>query len=91
MAERITMNVSMSSEHKSFIKAQVSTGQFRNDSEVVRAGLRLLEEQARHRKLEELLLDGLNTGKAVETDQEYWSGLRSRISSRITQDDRDSA
>ena len=85
------MNVSMSSEHKSFIKAQVSTGRFRNDSEVVRAGLRLLEEQARHRKLEELLLDGLNSGKAVETDQEYWPGLRSRVSSRVTQDDRDSA
>ena len=85
------MNVSMSSEHKSFIKAQVSTGRFRNDSEVVRAGLRLLEEQARHRKLEELLLDGLNSGKAVETDTEYWSDLRNRVSSRATQGDRDSA
>ncbi len=91
MAERKTMNVSMSPEHKSFIKAQVSTGRFRNDSEVVRAGLRLLEEQARHRKLEELLLDGLNSGRAVETDKGYWSDLRNRVSNRAAQGDRDSA
>ena len=91
MADRKTMNVSMSTEHRTFVKAQVSTGRFRNDSEVVRAGLRLLEEQARHRQLEELLLDGLNSGDAVEMDKGYWSNLRDRVSGRVAQSDRDNA
>jgi len=91
MADRKTMNVSMSPEHKAFVKAQVSTGRFRNDSEVVRAGLRLLEEQARHRQLEELLLDGLSSGDAVEMDKRYWSGLRDRVSDRVARSNRDSA
>jgi len=91
MADRKTMNVSMSPEHRTFVKAQVSTGRFRNASEVVRAGLRLLEEQARHRQLEELLLDGLNSGDAVEMDKGYWSDLRDRVSGRVAQGDRDTA
>ena len=44
MAERISMNVSLSRELAAFVKARVISGRYQSDSEVVRQGLRLLEE-----------------------------------------------
>ncbi len=39
------LNVSLGSHFEEFVEAQVKNGRFRNASEVVRAGLRLLEDQ----------------------------------------------
>jgi antitoxin ParD1/3/4 len=39
------LNVSLGSRFEEFVEAQVKNGRFRNASEVVRAGLRLLEDQ----------------------------------------------
>ena len=49
-------SVALSSHFESFVKQQVSTGRFNNVSEVVRAGLRLLEdqEQLKSLKMQEL-------------------------------------
>lgn len=83
MADRTTMNVSMSPEHKAFVRGQVASGRFRNDSEVVREGLRLLEEKDRQRRLEELLLEGLASGEPIEATDDHWADLRARVSRRI--------
>ena len=40
-----TRNVSLTAELNAFIRAQVASGQYQNASEVVRAGLRLLQRQ----------------------------------------------
>ena len=40
-----TRKVSLAAELNAFIRAQVSSGQYQNASEVVRAGLRLLQRQ----------------------------------------------
>lgn len=50
MAQRQTMNVSLPEAQEQFVRAQVSTGRYRTASEVVRDGLRMLE-QAEHRRL----------------------------------------
>lgn len=50
MASRQTLNVSLPSAQESFVRAQVENGRYRTASEVVREGLRLLE-QAEHRRL----------------------------------------
>jgi antitoxin ParD1/3/4 len=44
MAERISMNTSLTPELAEFVKALVGTGRYQSDSEVVRQGLRLLQE-----------------------------------------------
>ena len=45
-----TRNVSLAAELNAFIRAQVSSGQYQNAGEVVRAGLRLLRRQ--HERVE---------------------------------------
>ncbi|MBJ6127216.1 type II toxin-antitoxin system ParD family antitoxin [Microvirga splendida] len=45
MATDQTRNVSLTAELNAFIRAQVASGQYQNASEVVRASLRLLQQQ----------------------------------------------
>lgn len=45
-------SVALGSHFEGFIREQVQTGRFNNVSEVVRAGLRLLEESEQRRQLE---------------------------------------
>jgi antitoxin ParD1/3/4 len=47
MPSKSTLNVSLTPELTAFIAAKVSTGHYRSASEVVRAALRLLDEQDR--------------------------------------------
>jgi antitoxin ParD1/3/4 len=44
MAERISMNTSLTAELAQFVKSLVKAGRYQSDSEVVRQGLRLLQE-----------------------------------------------
>jgi antitoxin ParD1/3/4 len=56
MPIRTTMNVSLTPELEQFVQSRVASGLFQTASEVVREGLRLLEEreQARETALSEL-------------------------------------
>lgn len=45
-------SVALGQHFETFIREQVKSGRFNNVSEVVRAGLRLLEEQEQRRQLE---------------------------------------
>lgn len=45
-------SVALSPHFEAFIKEQVASGRYNNASEVVRAGLRLLEEQAQRHALQ---------------------------------------
>ena len=47
MPDRVTKNISLSPELGAFVEASVETGRYQTASEVVRAGLRLLQEQER--------------------------------------------
>ncbi len=49
MALRKTRNVSLTPELEAFVDGRVASGRYRSASEVVRAALRLLEEDERRR------------------------------------------
>lgn len=56
-------SVSLGDHFATFIDAQVQTGRYNSASDVVRAGLRLLEEhEARVRALEAALIEGEESG-----------------------------
>lgn len=69
----MSTSVALGSHFESFVKQQLSIGRFNNASEVVRAGLRLLEdhEQVQALKLQELraaIHAGAASGTGVDAD-----------------------
>ncbi len=60
MATRQTRNISLPPQQDAFIERLVSRGHYRTASEVVRHGLRLLEEAEHRRLLEKWVYEGLS-------------------------------
>jgi putative addiction module CopG family antidote len=65
MTERLTRNVSLPTSQEDFIEAMVRSGRYRTASEVVRDGLRLLEEAEHRRRLEDWLCGGVDEATFV--------------------------
>ena len=67
-------------EHFSdFIEAQVSAGRYSSASDVVRAGLRLLEEQeAKLAALRAALIDGEESGVSARSVHDIWALVKER-------------
>ena len=85
------MNVSLTEELEQFVRDLVDSGRYRSASEVVRAGLRLLQDQETLRavKLEELRKEvqkGLDSGSAGELDVE---DIIERGKERLAQNNRE--
>lgn len=60
-----TTSISLGDHFTGFTEAQIASGRFGSASEVVRAGLRLLEEhEAKHKALQQAITEGLNSGVA---------------------------
>ena len=73
-----TTSVALGSYFDDFIKSKIAQGRYSNASEVVRAGLRLLEEnENRFMELKTAIEEGIGSGEAVGFDaQEYLKILK---------------
>lgn len=62
-------SISLGNHFESFIESAVSKSRFNNASEVVRAGLRLLEEEEnRILVLRNAIREGIESGRAIDFD-----------------------
>ncbi len=67
-------SISLTDHQQAFVAALVESGRYHGVSEVMRAGLRLLEEQEERREaalrlLEAAVQEGLDSGPAVEMEE----------------------
>ncbi|MFH6943129.1 type II toxin-antitoxin system ParD family antitoxin [Flavobacterium sp. FlaQc-50] len=66
---RKNRSISLDSYFENFIEDSLSDGRFKNASEVVRAGLRLLEEEeSRLSILKNAIQEGINSGRVEDFD-----------------------
>ena len=73
MAQAKTQTLSLGEYWNNFIEAHITDGRYASASELVREGLRLLEEKEAHSQLETLrraLIEGENSGDAGLLDME---------------------
>jgi antitoxin ParD1/3/4 len=62
-------SISLGNHFESFIEHSINDGRFNNASEVIRAGLRLLEdEENKIVALRKAINDGIESGRAVDFD-----------------------
>jgi antitoxin ParD1/3/4 len=76
-------SISIGNYFDSFIKNRISTGRYKNASEVVRAGLRLLEEEENKlMALKEAIQEGIESGIAYDFDpKDHLSKLKAKKNS----------
>ena len=87
------MNVSLTPELEAFVEKKVESGRYQSASEVIRAGLRLLEERDEDRhanfsassleQLEVKLIQGLESGSAGKMTRADWNSLRRRVQASL--------
>jgi len=64
-------SISLGSYFDDFIQNRLSSGRYKNASEIVRAGLRLLEEEeSRIQSLKRSIQEGLDSGLSVDFNPE---------------------
>ena len=73
-------SISLGNYFESFVKSQISEGRYKNASEVVRAGLRLLEERENKvRALKDAIQEGIDSGINENFDaDEFLNELKAR-------------
>jgi len=70
-------SISLSTYFENFVNGVIEEGRFKNVSEVVRAGLRLLEiEESKHQALRAALIEGKESGMIKDFD---WDEHRKRL------------
>ncbi|HYD86625.1 MAG TPA: type II toxin-antitoxin system ParD family antitoxin [Vitreimonas sp.] len=77
-------SISFSAHFTDFIESLVASGRYGSASEVVRDGLRLLEErEAKLQKLRELIREGDESGESIPLDREkFFAEVRSEYSAK---------
>ena len=90
MANRATLNVSLTPRHERFIADRVRSGKYQSSSEVVREGLRLLEEheerrQALREELRQMIEVGIEEARRGDSvdGEAFMDDLRRRHEQRL--------
>ena len=75
-----TTSVVLGTYFENFVRTKVEQGRYNNASEVIRAGLRLLEENESHlQELRMAIADGMNSGLAMDFNpQEHLKSLKEK-------------
>ena len=77
-----SLNISLPQPLKDYVEAQVKDSGYGTPSEFVRELLRQDKKRRAQEKLEEALLEGLNSGAPLEATPHYWREKRRRLAAK---------
>jgi len=81
-----TLNISLPDSMRAFIDEQVAQGGYSTASEYVRQLVREDQKRVTEKRLEALLLEGLQSGDAVEVSDAWWERKKADLVARLQQD-----
>ena len=77
-----SLNISLPQALKEYLENQVRDGSYSTSSEYIRALLREDQKRRTQGKLEDALLEGVNSGAPTQVSSPYWSRKRRELTSR---------
>lgn len=78
-----TMNISLPDGMREFVESEIERGGFSTASEYIRQLIRDDQDRKAQRRLEELLLAGLESEDAGEMTAQDWADIRSDVRRRL--------
>lgn len=81
-----TINISLPESLRDHVSKRVADGGFANASGYVRALIREDRERLARARLEQLLLEGVQSGEPVAATDAYWEDLKAEIREQIVSD-----
>jgi antitoxin ParD1/3/4 len=75
----MTLEISIPDSLKSFIEEQTQSGAYRNAGEYLSALIREDQERKAKERIEHLLLEGVDSGQAVEMTSAGWQEARQEV------------
>ena len=79
-----TLNISLPDAMREWIADQLRSGGYGNASEYIRELIREDQKRKAEGRLEERLLEGLNSGRVVEVTPEYWAKKKQALLARAS-------
>jgi antitoxin ParD1/3/4 len=83
--EIVRYSVPVTPELDAEVRKRMRDGGFSSVAEYVRTTVRADLERARKERLENLLLEGLESGDGAEVSPEYWEKRRRELNARLAQ------
>ncbi|MBI3861682.1 MAG: type II toxin-antitoxin system ParD family antitoxin [Planctomycetia bacterium] len=77
-----TLNISLPESMKDFVESQIREGGYSTASEYVRELIREAKKRSARDKLEQLVLEGVNSGPPIRVDDEYFNRKKAAFKSR---------
>ena len=79
------MNISLPEPMRAWVEDQIRRGRYGNASEYVRDLIRRDQERLTQDRLEQLLLEGLESGESTDATPEFWEATRREVIARVTE------
>lgn len=78
-----TMTISLPEAMREFVEAEVSSGSYGSASELFREMVRERQKARSQERLEQLLLEGLESGEPIEVTKEYLEQRRKALRKKL--------
>lgn len=83
-----SINISLPDSMRAYVEEQVASGGYSTASEYFRELVRLDQKRKAQERLENLLLEGLNSGEATPMTDKDWQDIRQVVREKIAQQNR---
>ena len=83
-----SINISLPDSMRAYVEEQVASGGYSTASEYFRSLVRLDQKRKAQERLENLLLEGLNSGEATPMTDKDWQDIRQVVREKIAQQNR---
>ncbi|MGA9380539.1 MAG: type II toxin-antitoxin system ParD family antitoxin [Phormidium sp.] len=83
-----SINISLPDSMRAYVEEQVASGSYSTASEYFRELVRQDQKRKAQERLEELLLEGLNSGEATPMTDQDWQEIRQAVKEKISKQNR---